>query len=99
MVKSGEFELSAVAWAMHLGPIGIAAGFIQGKGARTSLLAREDRWVAENLEKENAQERRETIADFAGGVCAWGREVIKKEEFEKRWVVKRGDLKKRFPSV
>jgi hypothetical protein len=82
-VEAGDFEISAVVWAVVLGPVGLAACFKKDptKGSKTvgkatgMLLEAEETWILEHIGNEQYEDEKQVLEDFADELCVWGEMV------------------------
>jgi hypothetical protein len=76
VVEQEDFEISAIIWALKLGPLGLATGKIQGKGVPEILLAAEEKWVLDNADKIEFEDDKAALECFVGKLRLWGMEVL-----------------------
>jgi hypothetical protein len=71
-VRNEEFEISAVIWALKIGPRGLALGRAKGKTEVETLLAAEEAWVASHEDTAEYDSKKKALKQFAAGVVQWG---------------------------
>jgi hypothetical protein len=69
-VANEDFEISAIVWALKVGPIGMARGFTHCKTALEILVFAEEKWLADHMDDKAALEV------FAEDLRAWGKGVL-----------------------
>jgi hypothetical protein len=86
-----DLEFPPVVWALMLGPLGIAAGFIEGRLIAPILLEAEEKWIAANIDKADYTDQKVEIQALATNFCAWGKSILKPT----RCVPRNGKIAKR----
>ncbi|KAH5344635.1 hypothetical protein HBI49_222050 [Parastagonospora nodorum] len=69
-------EIHPVVWAVLLGPLGLAAGSIEGKLRADILLEAEDHWVQKHVHDEDFDAQLTELARFAAALCEMGKEAL-----------------------
>ena len=77
---TGDFEISAVLWALQIGPRGLANGWAAGCSTLSTVMAAEEAWVLDNVGGDNYKDKVALLEGFADGLCRWGCEIS--EEIE-----------------
>ncbi|KAG9189103.1 hypothetical protein G6011_05971 [Alternaria panax] len=60
-VKKEEFEISAVVWALKIGPKGLVMGRSMGKSELETLLAAEEAWISANHDAVDYDEGKKAL--------------------------------------
>ncbi|KAH3993652.1 hypothetical protein HBI80_199060 [Parastagonospora nodorum] len=69
-------EIHPVVWALLLGPLGLAAGSIEGKLRADILLEAEDDWVQKHTDDEDFKGKVAELARLAAALCEIGIEAL-----------------------
>lgn len=75
LVEAGDFEVSAVIWALQIGPRGLANGIAGGVGVLQILMDVEQEWILDHVDDNDHANQLQALKDFAKGLCAWGKRV------------------------
>jgi len=70
------YEVHPVVWALLLGPLGLAAGLIEGKPLAKILLEAEDDWIKAYTDKTNFKVKTDELKRFAAALCELGKEAL-----------------------
>ena len=71
VVTDGDFEISAVVWALKLGPRGLAAGWEAGKSTLAILMDEEEAWILANIAHVKYNDKKQILEDYADAICGW----------------------------
>jgi hypothetical protein len=74
-VEAEEYEISAVIWAVVIGPVGLAKRLRESENTTEVLMATEQTWVLANIGNEKYEEEKQVLENFADELCAWGAAV------------------------
>jgi hypothetical protein len=69
---SGDFEISAVLWALQIGPWGLFNGLAAGCEPLSILMDPEQHWVLSNNDEPDYKEKVKVLEGFAKSLCKWG---------------------------
>jgi len=72
LVEAGDFEVSAVIWALQIGPRGLANGIAGKAGVLQILMDVEQEWILDHVDDDDHASQVQALKDFAKGLCAWG---------------------------
>ncbi|KAH3939171.1 hypothetical protein HBI56_231930 [Parastagonospora nodorum] len=75
LVEAGDFEVSAVIWALQIGPRGLANGIAGGVGVLQILMDVEQEWMLDHVDDDDFASQVQALRDFAEGLCDWGKRV------------------------
>lgn len=75
LVAAGDFEISAVLWALEVGPSGIMSGWEAGKTTLAIFMDAEAAWIIDNVTDEDYEDKKQLLEDFAKRICAWGSDL------------------------
>jgi hypothetical protein len=75
-VEGENFEISAVVWALKIGPVGLATGFSYCKSVLEILLSAEEKWIADHVDDTEYKGNKTALEVFAKDLRAWGKGVL-----------------------
>ncbi|KAH6138021.1 hypothetical protein HBI68_227070 [Parastagonospora nodorum] len=75
LVEAGDFEVSAVIWALQIGPHGLANGIAGGVGVLQILMDVEQEWMLDHVDDDDFASQVQALRDFTEGLCDWGKEM------------------------
>ncbi|KAH6078940.1 hypothetical protein HBI65_221520 [Parastagonospora nodorum] len=75
LVEAGDFEVSAVIWALQIGPRGLANGIAGGMGVLQILMDVEQEWMLDHVDDDDFASQVQALRDFTEGLCDWGKEM------------------------
>jgi len=77
---TGDFEISAVLWALQIGPRGLANGWAAGCDTLSTVMAAEEAWILDNVGADDYKDKVDVLERFADGLCFWGLELTREDE-------------------
>ncbi|RMZ74460.1 hypothetical protein GMOD_00003504 [Pyrenophora seminiperda CCB06] len=67
-VENGDFEISAVVWALMLGVRGLHLDLVKGKSGPAAALAAEEAWIAKNEDRKGYEKAKDVLKRLARAV-------------------------------
>lgn len=69
---AGDFQISAVLWALYIGPSGIINGLAAGVGVLSILMGAEEFWFSDNDSTPNYEHKVKILEGFTDSLRQWG---------------------------
>lgn len=98
-VEQQEFEISAVVWAVVVGPAELIIGLEHGKTRVEVLLAAEQAWIEQWIDTLEYEDKKAALGGLADRLCGWAMGVLEDEKERNGEGTKVVDIKRETKSI